>query len=156
MNSQSTEQSGIMVAVGAVVVDRENRVLLVQHVEGKKGGFWYGKWICPGGKLRAGESLVEGAAREVKEETNLELEVSRGPFVFERIVKDGSRTKLHVIYIDYIAKVAGGELKASSDVGLARWFSRKELDQRWAELHEDTQRLLKESGVLAREDSIIA
>ncbi len=47
-----------MVAVGAVIVDKENRVLLVQHVEAKRGGFWYGKWICPGGMLKKGESFL--------------------------------------------------------------------------------------------------
>src|SRR5712692_7196725 len=144
-----------MVAVGAVIVDKENRVLLVQHVEAKRGGFWYGKWICPGGKLKKGESILEGVAREVKEETNLDVAVSRGPFTFDRVVKEGSRTRLHVIYIDYAVRVAGGDLKAGSDVGVTRWFSRKELDERWDELHEDTQRLLKQSGILAREDSIV-
>ncbi len=144
-----------MVAVGAVVVDGENRVLLVQHVGAKRGGFWYGKWICPGGRLKLGESLVEAMVREIGEETNLDVTVSRGPFVFDRIVKEGSRTRLHVIYIDYVVRVAGGELKAGSDVGVTRWFSRKELDERWGELHEDTQRLLKLSGALAREDSIV-
>src|SRR5712692_9897857 len=87
VRSQAREKGGIMVAVGAVVVDGENRVLLVQHVEAKQGGFWYGKWICPGGKLRLGESLVEGMVREVKEETNLDVAVSRGPLVFDRVVK---------------------------------------------------------------------
>jgi 8-oxo-dGTP diphosphatase len=155
MPSPSSQDSEIMVAAGAVLVDEQNRVLLVQHVEAKKGGFWYGKWICPGGKLKPGEGMQEGVAREVKEETGLDLTLSRGPIVFERIVKEGSKPVLHVIYIDYVAKVAGGTLRAGSDVGLARWFSRRELDQRWAELHEDTQRLLKESGILAKENSIL-
>lgn len=155
MSSSVKEKGKVMVAVGAVVVDKENRVLLVQHVEAKRGGFWYGKWICPGGKLKPGESLVEGMIREVKEETSLDVVVSRGPFTSERILKEAGLTKLHVIYIDYATRATGGELKPGSDVGLARWFSRKELDQRWGELHEDTQRLLKESGVLVKEDSIV-
>ncbi len=94
-------------------------------------------------------------AREVKGKTNLDVAVSRGPFTFDRIAREGSRTKLHVIYIDYVARVAGGELKAGSDVGVTIWFSRKELDERWGELHEDTQRLVKESGVLVKEDTIV-
>ncbi len=149
------EIGGIMVAVGAVVVDDENRVLLVQHVEAKRGGFWYGKWICPGGKLKMGENLVEGMAREVKEETNLDVTVSRGPFTFDRMVKEGSLTRLHVVYIDYVVRVVGGDLKAGSDVGVTRWFSRKELDEHWDELHQDTQRLLRQSGILEKEDSIV-
>ncbi len=56
----------IVVAVGGVVLDRDRRILLVKHVEAKRGGFWFGKWICPGGKLEAGETLVEWVRREVR------------------------------------------------------------------------------------------
>ena len=108
------------------------------------------------GSWRLGEDLVDGVRREIKEETGLDVETSGKAVVFDRIVKEHSRTKLHVIYIDFIAKVVGGELKASSDVGLARWFSREELQERWGELHEDTQRLLKEAGVVEKDASIIA
>lgn len=146
---------GIVVAVGGVVLDRDSRILLVKHVEAKRGGFWFGKWICPGGKLEAGESLVDGVRREIKEETNLDVKTSGRAIVLDRIVKEESKTKLHVIYIDFVANVIGGRLKASSDVGLARWFSREELQERWGELHEDTQRLLRESGALEKDASII-
>src|SRR6267378_5615466 len=99
---------GIMVAVGAVVLDETNRVLLVKHVEAKRGGFWFGKWICPGGKLQHGESLEEGTKREVKEETGLEIELTGKPVVFDRIVKRAGKTELHVVYIDHTAHVIRG------------------------------------------------
>jgi hypothetical protein len=35
----------IMVAVGAVIVDKEGRILLVKHVP-ERNGYWQGKWIC--------------------------------------------------------------------------------------------------------------
>ena len=123
---------------------------MVKHVEAKRGGFWFGKWICPGGRLETGETLVEGVRREIKEETSLDVEASGRPIVFDRIVKSDSKTKLHVIYVDYVSKVVGGELKASSDVGVVRWFSMKELRERWAELHDDTQKLIHESGIMER------
>lgn len=145
----------IVVAVGAVVLDKEGRVLLVKHVEAKRGGFWFGKWICPGGGLETGETLIAGVQREIKEETNLEIETSGKAIVFDRIVKNGSKTKLHVIYVDFVAKVVGGELKASSDVGIARWFFKEELRERWGELHEDTQKLIKESGILDRDVALV-
>lgn len=145
----------IVVAVGAVVLDKDGRVLLVKHVEAKRGGFWFDKWICPGGRLEIGETLVDGVHREIKEETNLDVETSGKAVVFDRIVKDGSKTKLHVIYIDFVAKVVGGGLKASSDVGLARWFSREELRERWGELHEDTQKLIRESGILDKDVALV-
>src|SRR5207245_10419864 len=84
---------GIMVAVGAVVLDENNRVLLVKHVEAKRGGFWFGKWICPGGKLQHGESLEEGTKREVKEETGLEIDLTGKPVVYDRIIERAVKTE---------------------------------------------------------------
>ena len=145
-----------MVAVGAVVLDETNRVLLVKHVDSKKGGFWFGKWICPGGKLQHGETLEEGTKREVREETGLEIELTGKPVVFDRIVKKAGKTELHVVYIDHTAHVIRGQLKAGSDVAIARWFSQEALRSQWDELHEDTKRLLLESRVVDEDVKIIA
>ncbi len=144
-----------MVAVGAVVLDKEHRTMLMKHVEAKREGFWFGKWICLGGKLETGENMTEGAVREVKEETNLDIETSGRAITFDRIVKENAKTRLHVVYVDFVARAVSGDLKPSSDVGLARWFNRKELEDRWGELHQDTQRLIKESGVLEKDASIV-
>jgi 8-oxo-dGTP diphosphatase len=147
---------GIMIAVGAVVLDETNRVLLVKHVEAKRGGFWFGKWICPGGKLQLGESLEEGTKREVSEETGLDIELNGKTTVFDRIVKKGARTELHVVYIDHTARKIRGQLKAGSDVAIARWFSQEELRSQWNDLHGDTRRLLLESKVIDEDVKIIA
>ena len=65
-----------------------------------------------------------------------------------RIVNGDGEATLHVIYIDYLATVAGGELKAGSDVGEAIWVRREEIRQIWEELHDDTRRLLKIANVV--------
>jgi 8-oxo-dGTP diphosphatase len=136
----------ILVAVGAVIEDDRGRILLVKHKK-ERGGYWQGKWICPGGALEFGEEIKEGIKREVKEETNLEIDLGRPLVPFDRIVKLDERTSLHVIYIDYIAKLLGGELKADSDVGEALWVEKRNISEMWQELHEDTQRLLKIAGI---------
>ena len=136
----------ILVAVGAVIEDDRGRILLVKHKK-ERGGYWQGKWICPGGALEFGEEIKEGIKREVKEETNLEIALGRPLVPFDRIVKLDGRTSLHVIYIDYIAKLLGGELKVNSDVGKALWVEKKNIPEIWQELHEDTQRLLKIAGI---------
>ena len=132
-------------AVGAVIEDDKGRILLVKHVP-ERGGFWQGKWICPGGRLELGEYIEEGILREVKEETNLEISLSKPLVPFERIVKDGTETILHVVYIDYLARLLGGELKPATDVGEAVWVDKGELKQRWNELHDDTKRLMQLAG----------
>ena len=136
----------ILVAVGAVIEDDRGRILLVKHKK-ERGGYWQGKWICPGGALEFGEEIEEGIKREVQEETNLEIDLVRPLVPFGRIVKLGKRTSLHVIYIDYIAKLLGGELKIGSDAGEALWVEKDNIPRVWQELHEDTQRLLKIAGI---------
>jgi len=136
-----------MVAVGAVIEDGEGKILLVKHVEGR-GGFWQGKWICPGGKLKLGETIEEGIMREVREETNLAIKLTAPLVPFDRIVKEGEETRLHVIYIDYLAELVGGELKPASDVGQAIWVGKEELSEMWAELHDDTKRLLQIANIV--------
>jgi len=136
----------ILVAVGAVIEDDKGRILLVKHKQ-ERGGYWQGKWICPGGELEVGEEIKEGIKREVKEETNLEVELVTPLVPFDRIVKVDGKTSLHVIYIDYVARVVGGELKVGSDAGEALWVNKKNISKMWQELHEDTQSLLKIAGI---------
>ncbi|MFC2041826.1 NUDIX domain-containing protein [Chloroflexota bacterium] len=136
-----TEQP-IMIGVGAVIEDDAGRVLLVKHIP-ERGGFWQGKWICPGGKLEPGETIREGIKREVREETRLEIDLVAPLPPFDTIVRANDKVALHVIYIDYLARVAGGKLKPGSDVGEAIWVEKKRISQMWGELHADTQRLLQ-------------
>ncbi|TET77412.1 MAG: NUDIX domain-containing protein [Dehalococcoidia bacterium] len=137
----------IMVAVGAVIKDESDRVLLVKH-RPERGGFWQGKWICPGGKLELGERIEDGIRREVKEETNLEIRLTSPLAPFDRIVQSEGQTELHVIYIDYLAEKSEGDLKPGSDVGEARWATREDILSIWEELHEDTQRLLQIANIV--------
>ncbi len=132
----------MFVAVGAVIEDEEGRILLVRHVPERKG-YWQGKWICPGGRLNLGEGIEEGIKREVREETNLEIRLTTPLIPSERVVKSEGKTILHVIYIDFLARLVGGEFRPGSDVGEGIWVSKEDLPKIWDELHEDTQRLLK-------------
>ena len=144
--SQLVEEE-IVVAAGAVIEDGDGRILLVKHVP-ERGGFWQGKWICPGGRLRPGESIEDATLREVREETQLEITLISLLPPFERIVKSGGKADLHVIYIDYLAKWVSGEFRPGSDVGEGTWVRRDEIPGIWDELHEDTRRLLQIANVV--------
>jgi len=141
-----------MLAVGAVIRDGGGRVLLVRH-KPERGGYWSGKWICPGGKLEPGETMAQGALREVGEETHLEIKLGRPLPPFERIVHDGDKVGLHVVYVDFMADLIGGELTPDDDVGEAEWWDRRTLSERWSELHADTKRLLLLAGYEAGPDA---
>jgi len=137
----------IIIGVGAVIEDEAGRILLVKH-RPEREGVWQGKWICPGGELELGETIEEGIRREVKEETQLEIELVKPLTPFDRIVQSNDSTSLHVIYIDYLARVTGGELKTGSDIGEAIWMEKEQLPKMWGDLHDDTRRLLQIAGII--------
>src|SRR5262252_2295702 len=119
-------QDAIIVAVGAVIFDAGDQILLVKHVPQRKS-FWQGKWICPGGRLRVGEAIEDGIHREIWEETRLHIRLYRPLVPFERIVQGDDGIRLHVIYIDYMAEKIGGALQPADDVGEAIWVPRMRL-----------------------------
>ena len=137
----------ILIGVGAVIEDEAGRILLVKH-KPERGGFWQGKWICPGGELKLGETIAEGIKREVKEETQLDIDLRAPLPPFDRVVKSDGEISLHVIYIDYLASLTGGELKPGSDVGEAIWVEKERLPQIWEELHDDTKRLFQIANII--------
>ena len=95
-----------------------------------------------------GEAIEEATLREVREETQLEIALVSLLPPFERIVKSEGKTALHVIYIDYLAKLVSGEFRPGSDVGEGIWVRRDEIPGIWDDLHEDTRRLLEIANVV--------
>jgi 8-oxo-dGTP diphosphatase len=112
-----------ILGVGAIVEDR-GRVLLVERGQEPLKGVW----SLPGGVVEVGESLKNAVRREVREETGLEVEPLAVAEIFERIMPgpDG-RTEYHYVVIDYVCKLTGGELRASSDASRAAWAPREDL-----------------------------
>ena len=114
-----------IVGIGAVVVD-SGRVLLVQRGREPLKGMW----SLPGGMLEVGESLHEGVAREVFEETGLKVEPIELLELLDRIVREespsGLRVRYHYVIADYLCRLVGGSLKASSDAEAVRWVERTE------------------------------
>ena len=98
--------------VGAVIVHEGNVVLIKRKFEPLAG-----QWSLPGGTLELGESLEAGVAREMREETGLEVEVGPVVEVFDRILLDlDGRVRYHFVLIDYLCRPIGGQLVAGSDV----------------------------------------
>ena len=130
-----------LVGVGAVVVDR-GRVLLVRR--GREP--LKGQWSIPGGLLELGESLTAGVVREVQEETGLIVEPLELVELLDRIHREESRVRYHYVIADYLCRVMGGLLQASSDADDVRWAERAEwIDNSMLKLDPVTVRVI-ESG----------
>ncbi len=100
-------------AVGVVLVE-DGRVLLVKRkFDPRKGG-----WTLPAGFVELGEGIDDCAVREMKEETNLDVELTALFNAYS--AQDDPRTK--VVLILYAGKRTGGELKAGDDAEEARFF----------------------------------
>jgi ADP-ribose pyrophosphatase YjhB (NUDIX family) len=114
-----------VLGVGALIFAGD-QILLVQRGKAPLEGYW----SLPGGAVETGEIVKAALAREVLEETGLEVEVGELVEVFERIMPDlAGRTEYHYVLLDYRCRVTGGQLAAGSDSADARWFSPTELDQ---------------------------
>jgi 8-oxo-dGTP diphosphatase len=114
-----------IVGVGAVVLDGD-RVLLVKRAHEPLKG----QWSVPGGAVDVGELLQDAVAREVREETSLEVRVGPVVEVLERIRRDsGGRVEFHYVLVDYLCTPVAGILVSASDAEAAEWVATNELDR---------------------------
>jgi 8-oxo-dGTP diphosphatase len=114
-----------ILGVGALIF-RDSEILLVER--GREP--LRGQWSLPGGAVETGERLEDAIAREVREETGLEIVPVQVALIFERIIPDGAGiTEYHYLLVDYLCEIRGGELCAGDDSNCARWFSVEDLDQ---------------------------
>ena len=115
-----------LVGVAGVVID-DGRTLLIRRAKPP----YEGQWSIPGGLLELGETVAAGVARELSEETGLEVNVLDLIGVFERILPDASgpdgaraevaRPQYHFVILDYLCTVRAGTLRAGSDALEFAW-----------------------------------
>ncbi len=106
-----------VVGVGAVVLDGDRVLLVKRGHEPLKG-----QWSLPGGGVELGETLEQAIAREVREETGLDVEVGPIVDVLDRIGRDADGLVEHqFVLVDFVCRPSGGVLRSASDADDAEW-----------------------------------
>ena len=161
-----------MIGVGGVVIRQNRAVLIRRGSEPLKG-----EWSIPGGRLEVGETIAEGVARELLEETGLSVRVLELIEVFERIFHDAEpvpgpgstqranatdvpasappqhppklrRPLYHFVILDYLCESAEGEPQAGGDVTDVAFASEEELGK--FHLTPTATRVIRKAFALAR------
>lgn len=97
----------IRVGIGVLIV-QNGRILLghrVQNAADTGGIYEPDSWCLPGGKQEYGETILEGAVRETKEETNLDINDLQ---VYSAV--DDLQPGKHYVTIQVIARACSGTL----------------------------------------------
>ena len=125
-------QKKFTASAGAVVLDPEGRILLLEHIFRPASG-----WGIPGGFIEPGEDPAEAVRREVREETGVEIsEIS-----FHAVRNRGT----HMEFI-YAANASGGGEILSDEIISLGWFPPDSLPE---EMHP-AQKLIIDSVIEAR------
>jgi len=101
------------IGVGVIIV-KDNKVLLGK----RKGSHGEGTWSFPGGHLEFNETIEDCAVREVKEETNLEINNIRiQTFTNDMFKQEGKHYVTLLVLADYLS----GEVKLMESDKCDEW-----------------------------------
>lgn len=103
----------IRIDVAYGLICEQNKVLMVNN---RGGG-----WSLPGGAVEKGETLEQGAIREVEEETGLTVEVEHIVSVNEAFFKERGH---HALFTTFKAKVIKGSplIQYENEIKEIKWM----------------------------------
>jgi 8-oxo-dGTP diphosphatase len=112
-----------IVGVLAVVM-RGDRVLVVRRANPPMPG----RWGFPGGVLELGETVAQGAMRELAEEAGVEAEAGGPLTVIDTIDRDPEgRVRYHYTLVAVVGHWRSGEGVAGDDADKVAWLTRAEI-----------------------------
>ena len=114
----------LSVICSAVIFDPpKQKVLITRRADN-------GRWCLPGGRMEPGESVPEACAREVKEESGLDVQVGRLIGVYSNphwIITYVDGISYQSVVLSLAAKPIGGKLTTSEETTECGYFSRDEM-----------------------------
>jgi ADP-ribose pyrophosphatase YjhB (NUDIX family) len=115
----------LLVGAGILVLDEQNRLLLVKRSDNEC-------WGMPGGATEPGEVIEDAAKRETREETNLEIGamslfgVFSGP---ELYYKYPNGDEVYNVTITYLSHDWHGEIKLNDEHTEWKWFPASDIPE---------------------------
>ncbi|WP_394349199.1 NUDIX hydrolase [Flavobacterium alkalisoli] len=116
----------IKIAVDAVVFGYQQDTLYVLLIQQKFDG-QESYWALPGGLVKDNESLISAVTRELKEETNVDINFMEQLYTFGDDLNRDSRNR--VISVAYFALIDSSKtnIKADTDADKVQWFPVKDV-----------------------------
>lgn len=150
MSTRRAQPDAPIVAALAVMV-RSGRVLLVQRSNSPDAG----RWGFPGGKVERGETMMQAAVRELKEETGV---IGRAERVMEPLealdrAEDGNLLH-HYILVPVLCAWLSGEPVAQDDALDARWFDPPHIQDGSISLSQDVSELARKAVEIVSTDDV--
>src|SRR6202050_4417622 len=110
-------------AVSAAIF-RDGKVLIVRRARPPARGLY----TLPGGGVEVGETLMEAVAREVREETALEIEPVALAGYREAVVRDTEgRVERHFVILPFASRWIAGEPVLNEELSEAMWLDPAEI-----------------------------
>ena len=108
------------------IIEQNGKYLLVQEAKEKCKG----KWNIPAGHLEENETIIEGAKREILEETGYNVELTDLVQLSNKVTE-----KDNWLSIIFSAKIINGSIKYNqSEILAASWYSLEEIKSMQADL----------------------
>lgn len=101
--------------VGALIFNPEGRLFLMSSHK------WKGKYVIPGGHIELGETMVDALKREVKEETNLDIDDIEFVCFQEFIHDDRFWQRRHFIFFDFAARTDSTDVVLNDEAQEYMW-----------------------------------
>ena len=121
--------------VGALIFNPRNEMLMVRTQK------WSNMWGIPGGKIEFGESSLDALRREIKEETDLEIDAIEFALVQDCIHSKEFYREAHFVLLNYVCQTGGNaKVKLNEEAQEFRWVSMEEAEK--LELNTPTKILL--------------
>ncbi len=115
--------------VRVIILDQDRKILMIrQHHQERY------VWTVPGGAIEQGETSLDAAIREVKEETGLDVAIDKMIWHAEQVVPGKEPRFVNI----FLATALGGSIKVGTDpersddgqvIEEVRYLSREELAQ---------------------------